>query len=120
MTIRDVLHWIGAGSLVVYAIASAVRPKFVAQPLEHGLSSGRGMSEFRILHGGFYLGVALFALYTNNSLVYQALGWAWIGAAVIRLLAYSSDRPPRNISLISFLAEVGRSMLNGGAGTTGQ
>ncbi len=55
MTIRDVFHWTGVGVLVVYAIASAVRPKFVAQTLEHGLSSGRGTSEFRILHGGFYL-----------------------------------------------------------------
>src|SRR5574337_613000 len=106
MTIRDVLHWVGVGSLVVYAIASAVRPKFVAQILEHGLVSGRGMSEFRILHGGFYLGISLFALYINNSLVYQALGWAWIGAAVGRLLAYFPDRPQRNISLISFLAEL--------------
>ena len=77
----------------------------MAQTLEHGLSSGRGMSEFRILHGGFNLGISLFALYINNSLVYQTLGWAWIGAAVIRLLAYFSDRPPRNISFISFLAE---------------
>lgn len=105
MTIRDVLHWIGVGSLVVYAVVSAVRPQFVAQILEHGLSSGRGISEFRILHGGFFLGITLFALSINNPLVYQALGWAWIGAAVSRLLAYFSDRPTINISLISFLGE---------------
>lgn len=105
MIIRDVLHWVGVGSIVVYAMASAVRPKFVAQILEQELNSGRGTSEFRILHGGFYLGISLFALYINNSLAYQALGWAWIGAAMSRLLAYFPDRPARNISLISFLAE---------------
>jgi len=105
MMIRDMFHWVGVGALVVYAIVSAVRPKFVAQILEHRLNSGRGTSEFRILHGGFYLGISLFAVYINNSLTYQALGWAWIGAAVSRLLAYVPDRPTRNISLLSFLAE---------------
>jgi hypothetical protein len=105
MTINDVLHWLGVGSLLFYAIASLAMPKFVARVLEHGLNSGRGISEFRILHGGFFLGLAAFALYLNNPLVYQALGWAWIAAAVIRLLAYLPDRPGRMISLISFLGE---------------
>jgi hypothetical protein len=106
MTIYDVLHWVGAGALLVYAIVSIVRPKFVAQTLEHVLVSGRGISEFRIAHGGFFLGLSIFALYANNPLVYQALGWAWIGAALIRLFAYLPDRPTRNISLVSFLAEM--------------
>jgi hypothetical protein len=106
MTISDVLHWIGVGALLTYAIASIALPRFVAHTLEHVLTSGRGISEFRILHGGFFLGLALFALYINNPLVYQALGWAWIGAAMIRIFAYLPDRPTRNISLISFLAEM--------------
>lgn len=111
MSIHDVLHWIGVGSLLFYALASAVRPRFVAQVLEHGLNSGRGLSEFRILHGGFYAGLALFALAMNDPLVYQALGWAWIGAAVSRLSAYFPDRPARMISLVSFLAEFALGLL---------
>lgn len=106
MTIRDALHWVGVGSLLFYGIASAVRPRFVARTLEHELSSGRGVSEFRILHGGFFLGITLFALYVHAFLVYQALGWAMIGAAVSRLLAYFLDRPARNISLLSFIGEL--------------
>lgn len=106
MTIGDVLHWIGAGSLLFYGVASAVKPKFVARTLEHELNSGRGVSEFRILHGGFFLGIALFALYARSSIVYQALGWAMIGAAAGRLLAYFPDRPARNISLLSLIGEL--------------
>jgi hypothetical protein len=106
MMINDVLHWVGVGSLLVYAIASVAKPKFVAQILEHVLDSRRGISEFRVAHGGFFLGLSLFALYLNNRLVYQALSWAWIGAAVIRLLAYLPDRPTRTISYLSFFAEL--------------
>ena len=106
MTIRDALHWIGAGSLLFYGIVRVVRPQLVARTLEHELSSGRGVSEFRILHGGFFLGITLFALYTHIFLVYHALGWAMIGAAISRLLAYFPDRPARNISLLSFVGEL--------------
>ena len=106
MTINDALHWISVGTLLFYAIASAVMPKFVARNLEHVLKSGRGISEFRILHGGFFLGLSLFALYVNNPLVFQALGWAWIGAAVVRIPAYFPDRPTLSLSLLAFVAEL--------------
>src|SRR5258706_1278004 len=106
MTINVLLDWIGVGTLLVYAIASVALPKFVAQSLEHVLNSGRGISEFRIAHGGFFLGLALFALYVNNPLVFQALGWAWISAAVIRIAAYLPDRPTVNLSVLAFVAEL--------------
>jgi len=105
MTLNDVFHWIGTGIFLFYAIVSAIRPRFVAQVLEHSLTTGRGVSEFRVLHGGFILGLSLFTLYINQPLVYRAVGCAWMGAAVIRLLAYLPDHPTRNISLLSFAGE---------------
>ena len=104
--IQDLLHWVSVGSLLFYAIASLIKPKFVARNLEHELNTGRGVSEFRILHGGFFLGISLFALYINNPIVYQALGWAWISAALIRISAYLPDRPSISLSVIAFLAEL--------------
>jgi hypothetical protein len=105
MTIIDILHWIGLGILLFYGIGSLIKPKFVAAALEHGLDSGRGISEFRVLHGGFFLGVTIFALALNHPMVYQALGFGMIGAALSRLLAYLPDKPSRMISLVSFLGE---------------
>jgi hypothetical protein len=102
MGLSDVLHWIGAFSLLIYAIASAVRPQFVASWLENGLNTGRGISEFRVAHGGFFGGLALFALYSNHPIAYQALGWGWLGAALIRLLAYLPDRPQINAAYVAF------------------
>lgn len=106
MALNSVLRWISLGTILFYAIASLVRPRFVAHNLEHVLSTGRGVSEFRILHGGFYLGMALFALYANQPLVYQALGWGWIGAALIRIPAFPADRPNIPLTLIAFVGEM--------------
>jgi hypothetical protein len=106
MMLTGVLRWISLGVILFYAIASLVRPRFVARKLDHVLNTGRGVSEFRILHGGFYLGLGFFALYSNNPLVYQALGWAWIGAGLIRIPAFLADRPGVPLSLIAFIGEI--------------
>lgn len=103
MTTSDVLHWIGAVSLLLYGLASALKPRWIAGLLENGLSSGRGVSEFRVAHGGAMLGVSLFALYVNELTVFQLLGCAWLSAAVVRILSYLPDRPKLTIDYWLFL-----------------
>lgn len=105
MDINTILNWIGAGVLLFYAAASIVRPRFVAQALEHGLETGRGVSEFRVLHGGFFIGMALFVLVANTPVAFHALGWAWVCAAAIRLAAYLPDRPALPLSVVGLVAE---------------
>jgi hypothetical protein len=101
MTTSDVLHWIGTVSLLLYGLASALKPRWVAGWLEHGFSSGHGVSEFRVAHGGI-LG-PLFALYVNHPLVFQLLGYAWLSAALVRVLSYLPDRPKLTIDYVLFL-----------------
>jgi hypothetical protein len=108
MTSNDILHWIGALSLLAYGLASAIRPQWVAGILENGLLSGRGVSEFRVAHGGGMIGMALFALFVNHPLVFHLMGWGWLGAAIVRVLAYLPDRPKVDASYLAFLAmEIG-------------
>jgi hypothetical protein len=104
MTLTNVLHWIGTLSLLAYGLASAIKPRWIADMLENGLSSGRGISEFRVAHGGGLVSLSLFALYANNPLVFQLLGWGWIGAAVIRIFSYLPDRPQVTADYLVFLA----------------
>ena len=106
MLLNNVLHWISLGMIFFYAIACLVRPRFVARKMGHVLNTGRGVSEFRIQHGGFFLGMGLFALYANHPLVYQALGWSLIGAGLIRIVAIPIDRPPIPLSLSGAVTEI--------------
>ena len=87
MTLNEVLHCVSLGVILFYAVTSLAKPHFVAQNLDHTLNTGRGVSEFRILHGGFYLGLGLFALYANYQLVFQLWGCPWLSAAVIRIFS---------------------------------
>lgn len=103
MTTSDALHWIGTVSLLLYGLASALKPRWVAGLLENGLSSGRGVSEFRVAHGGAMLAVSLFVLYVNSQPVFQLLGYAWLSAAVVRILSYLPDRPKLTVDYLLFL-----------------
>jgi hypothetical protein len=103
MGINDILHWIGTASLLAYGLASATTPHWVAGLLEHGLSSGRGISEFRVAPGASMLSLTLFAFYVNNPLVFQALGWSCLGAAVVRILSYLPDLPRVTVGIFLLL-----------------
>jgi hypothetical protein len=102
MTINAILQWIGAASILVYGLASAIKPHWIAKILDHRLNSGRGISEFRVAHGSVAV-TALVALYSNHLLVFQALGWACISAAVVRVLSYLPDRPKVTTDYLAFL-----------------
>jgi hypothetical protein len=106
MTTNDILHYISILVLLIYGIPSAIWPRWVAKWLEIDLITGRGSTEFRVMHGGSMVGLSLFALYSRNPLVFQTLGWGLIGAAIIRLLAWYPDRPKLAISLVSFVFEL--------------
>ena len=45
-----------------------------------------GNSEVRATYGSFFVGIALFALLTQNPTVFLVLGIGWISTAFIRLL----------------------------------
>jgi hypothetical protein len=103
MTTSNALHWIGTISLLFYGLASAIRPRWIADLLENGLSSGRAVSEFRVAHGGAMLGISVFALFVNNVAVFQLLGCAWLSAALVRVLSYLPDRPRLTIDYVLFM-----------------
>ena len=47
-----------------------------------------GNSEIRATYGGFFFGIAVFALTTQNSIVFLVLGIGWLSAALARLLSF--------------------------------
>jgi len=47
-----------------------------------------GNSEVRATYGGFFFGIALFALFSQNSFVFLVLGIGWLSAALVRLLTF--------------------------------
>jgi hypothetical protein len=100
--LNQLLHLIGTLALLGYAIASLFWPHRVAKLIEQTISTPRGVAEFRIANGGFFAGMSLFALFTNQAPVYTALGLGWLGAAMARTLSFVLDRPKLDASYMGF------------------
>ncbi|MDG2090139.1 MAG: hypothetical protein P8J61_03380 [Gammaproteobacteria bacterium] len=47
-----------------------------------------GNSEIRATYGGFFFGIALFALLSQNTTVFLVLGIGWLSAALVRLASF--------------------------------
>ncbi len=102
---QDVLNIIGTLSLLGYAIGSLFLPHIVAKLIAQDLNSPRGIAEFRIVNGGYFAGLSIFALIANQPLLYTALGIGWLGAGAARVLSIALDRPklePIYLGLLAF------------------
>lgn len=93
MQLSNVLHILGALALLGYGLGSLLLPRVVAPLIAHDFTTPRGWAEFRIVNGGYFIGLSVFALLVNQPAVYQALGIGWLAAAGARLFALLVDRP---------------------------
>lgn len=103
MELRDILHLIGVIALLGYGLGSLLLPKVVAPLIAHHFDTPRGWAEFRIVNGGYFIGLSIFALLVNTPVVYQALGVGWLGAAGARVFALFVDRPKLEIVYVGLL-----------------
>lgn len=83
MSIQAVLHLLGTLGLLGYGIGSLLLPHPMAKFIAQVLNTPRGIAEFRVVNGGYFIGLAGFAL-----------GVGWLGAAGARVFAYLVDQPP--------------------------
>jgi hypothetical protein len=97
------LNLLGAAITLVLGLWATWRPEPVAKAIGFSLHGRRGRAEFRIGFGGFFLGLAGYAIYLRNESVFMAMGAMWLGAASIRVLALLVDRPPFNVSYVGVL-----------------
>lgn len=103
MSATDLMNVIGTLSLLGYGIGSLFFPHPIAKLIAQQLITPRGIAEFRVVNGGYFIGLAGFALVINQPEVYAALGIGWLGAAVGRVYATLADRPPLSTMYLGLL-----------------
>jgi len=97
------LNLLGVAITLLLGLWSLWRPEPMAKAVGFSLHGRRGRAEFRIGFGGFFIGLAGYALYAQNGGVFVAVGAMWLGAAAVRVLALLLDRPPFNVSYLAVL-----------------
>ena len=99
----NILDVIGTLALLVYAVGSLLFPRFAAPFIAQTLDTPRGVAEFRVVHGGGFLAMSVYALAANDPRVYMVLGLGWLGAAAARVLAIPFDKPPLDVRYVGSL-----------------
>lgn len=67
-----------------------------------------GLSEIKATYGGFFIGISLYALITQSSMVFTVIGIGWLSAALIRFLSMlSQGYSMRNLGGVIFETVVG-------------
>lgn len=80
-----ILQYLGASISLLLGLMAVVSPSAVEKFVSIQAIGKLGISEIRATYGGFFLGISIFALYTQEPLVFVSLGFAWLGASFIRL-----------------------------------
>jgi hypothetical protein len=104
-----VLWMTGAAITVLLGLMGLISPTAVARLTGLGLPDALARSEVRATHGGFFLALGVIALASEERWVYLALGLAWVGAAIGRLVSVIADnsRSPKNLAGVAFEAAIG-------------
>ena len=85
-------------------VSPATTEKFVSVKGEGKL----GNAEIRATYGGFFLGIALYALTTQADAAFWALGFGWLSAAAVRFFTlFFGFYSPKNVGGVVFEASIG-------------
>ena len=106
--VQSVLPNIGASITLLLGILAILWPSKIEVFVSIKGVGKEGASEVRATYGGFFAGIALYAMITQTQEAFVALGFGWLAAAFIRLgtllFGYST---PRNIGGAVFEAAIG-------------
>lgn len=75
---------IGAFISLVLGVIALVLPHTISKFISIEIHSKEGLAELRATYGGFFIGLAGFALITQTETVFMAMGMAWLCAAFVR------------------------------------
>jgi Domain of unknown function (DUF4345) len=86
------MNFIGAIFTMVLGIGGLLKPLMVAKLVGLAPSEPHGISEIRATLGGFFIGLGGFAVYSQNTVIYGAIGVGWVGAAIARIFSLIIDQ----------------------------
>lgn len=83
---QEIIQNIGASISMLLGLWAIFWPSKVEKFVSIKGMGKEGKSEVRATYGGFFAGIALFAMVTQNSTAFIALGIGWLSAAIVRLV----------------------------------
>ena len=92
----DVINIFSAVLTIGFGLFGFVAPRYTAAALDLApTTSTMGLSEMRASVGGLFVVAGLAAIWLSEPVAYAMIGFAFVGAAIGRLVSLVLDDPPR-------------------------
>ena len=92
----DVINIFAAVLTIGFGLFGFVAPRYTAAALDLApTTSTMGLSEMRASVGGLFVVAGLAAIWLSEPVAYAMIGFAFVGAAMGRLVSLVLDDPPR-------------------------
>lgn len=101
-SVHSIANNLGAITSLLFGLWALMRPRRVAAALWFELRGSRGRAEFRINFGGLLIGISAFVLWAQQPVIFNALGFLWLGGAAARLLVWFADQPTLDRTYLGF------------------
>ena len=99
---------IGVVLTLMLGVIAMLIPQLIQSFVSIKAVGKEGVSEIRATYGGFFIGIAIYALYSQSAEVFGAIGLGWIAAALIRLLTIlTGSFSPKNVVGVIFEGVIG-------------
>lgn len=91
----EILNIIAALLTIGFGLFGFLAPRYTASALDlEPTTSTMGLSEMRASVGGLFVVLGAAAIWLSAPMLYAAIGFAFVGAALGRVLSLILDKPP--------------------------
>lgn len=105
---QETIQNIGATITLLLGLVAIFKPSVIEGFVSIKGIGKEGKSEVRATYGGFFAGIALYAIIIQNPIIFITLGIGWLSAAVVRLMTFSfGNATPKNIGGVIFESVIG-------------
>ena len=104
--ILSILKTVGAIGTIITGVVALVRPMSVTGFTGLQPDGPRGLSEIRAVLGGLFIGAGAAVLWLNDPAAYKALGFAYLGTGIARLISIVIDESRDTSNIVSLAWEI--------------
>lgn len=99
---------IGAVISLTLGITAVLFPQKIASFVSLSINGTEGLAEIRATYGGFFIGISVYALFSQSTEAFLTLGIGWLIASLVRAITLvTGSYTHKNLGAVLFEAFVG-------------
>ena len=103
-SMENKIPFLAALCTAVFGLLAIIKPLLISKIANLTPQGKAGISELRAVYGGWILGLAGYAVWSQSINAYYCLGIGWLGAGIIRIVSFIIDKSysPKNLRMVIY------------------